>query len=80
VSRARREATFWLELWRAAPGPGTGPLIFVLLATIASYGVMTSSAMLVESLVNHDGQSWTWLGLLPPSWVSTRTRFCFVPR
>jgi ATP-binding cassette, subfamily B, bacterial len=62
VSRAPREATFWLELWRAAPGPATGSLALVLLASVASYGVMTSSAMLVESLVQ-GGRSWIWLVL-----------------
>ena len=69
MSRARREATFWLELWRAAPASATGSLVLVLLGAVASYGVMMGSALLVESLVQRDGQSLVWLGLTVGSLV-----------
>jgi ATP-binding cassette subfamily B protein len=69
VSLARREATFWLEMWRATPAPAAGSLILVLLAAVASYGVMMGSALLVESLVHRDGGAWTWLAITAGSLV-----------
>lgn len=63
MTRARDEATFWLELWRAAPGWSTISVVLVLLGTVASYGGIMGAALLVQSLVQHDGRSWLWLGL-----------------
>lgn len=63
MRRLRREAIFWAQLWRAAPVAATVSLVLVLVGAAASLVVMAGSALLVQSLVHHDGRTWTWFAL-----------------